>query len=427
MATGLTDGFDHHYRPEDSRVREAFESGLIVLDTNVLLNVLRYSPVAREELMQVLGGIADRCFVPHQVAVEYNRNRVRVVSDRHKELEEAAAEIGSIRSKVQAVVNNIRHRRTLASEDIHLLEGSVTTFFSALQRASNDAADLYDLDPDHMVGAKDPWTAQLDRLLTGRVGEKPSDEDLAQDVAEAERRKAERLAPGFKDDGPGDYLWWAEVLRHPELKGRPLLVVSDDAAKGDWRFEERGITVGPQPILVEDLRLAGGLDLILLTTRDLLQLVEAITPNRVSAETIEESEKVLVARHSPWTFDAYTELLDTLDGEGYGDRTQAIETAAQNGGFATRDDIYKVLGQDEEARSLRHFATPVQRVARGLIEEGLLSPHAISPLEAEYDGPGKTIGYSTPPEFVEFHERRAQDHARASLSYVESEVSSTDL
>lgn len=426
MSTTLTDGFDHHYRPSAARVREAFETGLIVLDTNVLLNVLRYSPAAREELLQVLGTISDRCFIPHQVAVEYNRNRVKVVADRQKELEDAAVEIDSIRSKVQTVVNSLRNRRTLAAADIRQLDDSVATFFSALQRASDDAADLYDLEPDKMVGSKDHWTEQLERVLAGRVGEKPSDEVLAQDVTEANRRRAEKLAPGFKDDGPGDYLWWAEALRNSELTNRPLVVVSDDAAKGDWRFEERGIATGPQPNLVEDIRTAGGSDLVLLTTRDLLTLVAAITPSSVSAETIEESEKVLVARQSVWTEDAYVELLDALAGEGYGDRVRAIETAAENAGFVSRQAIYEVLGQDEETRSLRHFATPVQRVARRLVEEGLLSPHAISPLEAEYDGPGKTIGYRTPPEFAAFYQKGTQDHERASRMYTEVEPGGMD-
>lgn len=420
MMTGLTDGFDHHYRPEKTRVLAAFETGLIVLDTNVLLNVLRYSPAAREELVGVFETISDRCFIPHQVALEYNRNRVGVVAARHKELLDAAAEIGSIRGKVQAVVNNLRNRRTLAAEDIGQLEESANTFFSTLENASNEAVNLYDLKPDDMVGTKDAWTECLATVLADRVAEKPADIELKKDHEEGERRKSEKLAPGFKDDEPGDYLWWAEVLRHPELKGRPLLVVSDDAAKGDWRFEERGHVIGPQPILIEDVRAAGGSDLILLTTRDLLRLVEGITPDRVSAGTIEESG-ALAERHAVWTYNTYIELLDTLDGEGYGDRVRAIETAAMNGGFVSRQGIYQVIGQDEEARSLRHFATPVQRVARGLVEEGLLSPHALTALWAEYEGPGKTTGYSVPPEFIEFQQERTQDHERASRMYAEPE------
>lgn len=408
MAARLTDGFGHYFRPDPGRVRDAFEKGIIVLDTNVLLNVLRYSPAARTELLEVLASIADRCFVPHQVAVEYNRNRVRVVADRHKELEDAASEIGSIRSKVRTVVNNLSNRRTLSISDIEQLEKSVSDFFAALEEAQNEAAEKYDLSPDEMVGKKDLWTVRLEDILQGLVGDKPEDEVLAKDLIEGERRKSEKLAPGFKDDKPGDYLWWAEALRHPDLKGRALVVVSDDAAKGDWRFEERGFALGPHPILIDDVSRSGGADLVLLTTRDLLKLVGELNPDKVSEETLEESEKVLAARQSSWTFDAFERLLAILDAEGYADRAVAIVTAASQDGFVDRDEIYRIIGSDEESRSLRHFATPVQRVMKTLIAEGNLPPHAPDALRAEYDGPGKTIGYSTPTEFVEFQGRRAQ-------------------
>lgn len=344
----------------------------------------------------MLSSIADRLFVPHQVAAEYNRNRVRVVSDRHKELEDAAAEIDSIRSKVRTLVNNLSNRRTLAASDIAQLEGSVATFFSALEDASNDAATQYDLEPDVMVACKDTWTIRLEEILAGRVAEKPDADLLVKDREEGERRKDAKLAPGFKDDDVGDFLWWSEALRHPDLKGHALVVVSDDAAKGDWRFEERGFAIGPHPILIEDVHEAGGSDLVLLTTRDLLKLVEDTTPTKVSANTIEESEKVLAARQSRWTPDAYVRLLEILTNEGYHDRVQVIEAAASGDGFVGRDDIYQIIERDEESQSLRHFATPVQRVMKILVANGDLAKDASDALWAEYEGPGKTIGYSTP-------------------------------
>jgi hypothetical protein len=59
-----------------------FRNGLIVLDANVLLDLYRITPDARGQVIDTLSGIADRLWVPHQAAVEFSRNRRRVVEER---------------------------------------------------------------------------------------------------------------------------------------------------------------------------------------------------------------------------------------------------------------------------------------------------------------------------------------------------------
>lgn len=399
----LTSGFGHHYRPERARVVKAFNTGLIVFDTNVLLNVLRYTPSARRELLVVLKDLAHRCFVPYQVAVEYNRNRVRVVADRQTELQNISDEVDEINKSVRTVLNGFRNRSTLRASDVPALEKSVTDFLAALQSAHEEALRQYDLEPDQLVGRVDEWTSELDSILAGHVASRPSDDLLKADAEEAERRHRDSVAPGFKDANKGDYLWWAETLRHPKLPGGAVLVISDDSAKGDWVYEERGIGVGPQPVLIDDVQKAGGTDLVLLTTRDLLRLVGEIDPQRgVSGETLDESEKILAARDVRWDQRTYERLLTQLSEEGYDDRVEAITTAAAAGGIVSRGEIYRILGSNEDSRSLRHFATPVHRFRKQLVRDGLLSSNSAEALSAVYDGPGNTIGYEVPPEFLSF-------------------------
>lgn len=405
MTVNLTDGFDHYYRASSERIEAAFRSGLIVLDTNVLLNVLRYSPSARDELLGVIEGIADRCLVPHQVAVEYNRNRVAVVVGRQKELTEAASEIDAIRVAARTLVNRLRDRRMLPAAEVRQLDDSVTQFLGALATAASEAADQYDLDPARLVGQVDIWTERLVQALEGRVAERPADDVLTHDQEEASRRRKMNIAPGFKDEAGGDYMWWAEVMRSPDLRGRPLVVVSDDTGKGDWLFREHGITVGPHAVLIEDARDAGATDLVLLPTSELLRLAETVGISQVSDSTIDESEKALTPADVPWTLAGYVELIHALEAEGYGMRVEVIRAAARNGGSLTRKAVYRIAGISEEDRSLRQFVTPVWRVT-GYLQEAEVVPHGVSKaLDADYhDGPGKASGYSVPEEFTEFEQ-----------------------
>lgn len=402
MDTNLLAGFDQYYRTSEDAQAALFEESVLVFDTNVLLNVLRYSESARQELIDAIASVADRTFVPHQVAVEYNRNRVKVVSDRRGELDEVGNKSDEIRQSVSGLTSLLRRRRIVGDAEIERLEQASQAFLAVLDTTSQDALDKYDLEPDSLVGVVDDWTRRLDEVLAGRVAARPALEVLEKDREEAERRKVERLAPGFKDDAMGDYLWWAETLRWPNIVDKHLFIVSDDAAKGDWRFEQRSIVAGAHQILIDDARNAGAQTLTLLTTVDFLKVIEGRGQAVVSESTIAESEQVGKRNASPWRFEDYLSLIAGLERDGYGDRVEVIRTAAQSGGSILREAVYELADMTEEERSLRHFATPALRHARRIEVSDDAERNLTSPLSALYEGPGKTIGYEVPPEFVSF-------------------------
>lgn len=402
MDTNLLAGFDQYYRASREDQLALFEESVLVFDTNVLLNVLRYSESARQELIEAIASVAERTFVPHQVAAEYSRNRVNVVADRRSELDEVGNKGEEIRQSLATLTNLLRRRRIVSDAEIETLEKASQTLVGVLHTTWQEALDKYDLEPDSLVGTVDEWTRRLDEVLSGRVAAAPSSEVLEQDLAEAERRKAARLAPGFKDDAMGDYLWWAETLRWPQIRDKNLFIVSDDAAKGDWRFEQRNIPAGAHQILIDDARAAGARTLTLLTTVDFLKVIEGRGQAVVSESTIAESEQVGNRNSSAWRFEDYIALIAGLERDGYGDRVEVIRTAARNGGSILREAVYDLAEMSEEDRSLRHFATPALRHARRIEVSDDGERILASPLSALYEGPGKTIGYEVPPEFVSF-------------------------
>jgi hypothetical protein len=231
---------------------------------------------------------------------------------------------------------------------------------------------------------------------------KTPDEQLTADEIEGARRQTERLAPGFKDKSNGDYIWWAEVLRHPELKGRVIMVVSDDATKGDWILKQRDLNAGPHSNLTNDVLAAGGLELVILSTSDLLEMVQRRDPDKVSTTTLEESRDTLDQTRATWSRGAYESLLSALRSSGNADRADVIVEAARSDGFISRDKLYEIIKQDEDTRSLRQFATPARNAMSTLIHEGAVPERAQDPMRAEYTGPGKAIGHSVPDEFIDF-------------------------
>jgi hypothetical protein len=68
------------YRPlSDEDARNVWDTCVFCLDTNVLLNVYRYSEESRNEFLGVVAAIKGRLFVPGTVAHEFARNRAKVI------------------------------------------------------------------------------------------------------------------------------------------------------------------------------------------------------------------------------------------------------------------------------------------------------------------------------------------------------------
>src|SRR5438105_2793430 len=64
-------GLESYRTVTDAGYRSLLTSGLIVLDTNVLLNLYRYHQQTRRELLDVLAKVGDHLWIPHHVMVEF--------------------------------------------------------------------------------------------------------------------------------------------------------------------------------------------------------------------------------------------------------------------------------------------------------------------------------------------------------------------
>ena len=74
----LREDFQHFYAPDEGAVADALRTGLVALDTNVLLSLYRFQSNARDDLFRALESLENRLWIPYQVALEFHRNRLGV-------------------------------------------------------------------------------------------------------------------------------------------------------------------------------------------------------------------------------------------------------------------------------------------------------------------------------------------------------------
>ena len=121
MSSGFTDPFRYYLPPDANAIKSAMTSGLIVLDTNVLLSAYRFAPAARDELLSVLDSIVDRIWIPHRVAEEFHRNRLEVISDQDAAympvLEALRLAQSSLDEELQSRIAQLANRAALSDSE----------------------------------------------------------------------------------------------------------------------------------------------------------------------------------------------------------------------------------------------------------------------------------------------------------------------
>jgi uncharacterized protein YjbI with pentapeptide repeats/predicted nucleic acid-binding protein len=292
---GLLDGFEGHFHPKAEAWGTALREGVVVLDTNALLDLYRMSDGAREEFLGVLRTLRSRLFVPYQVAHEFHERRAQVIEDRQKEIKDFARQVKGHLDDVRRIVHQHTERARPDPDHVKDLIDAIAAVQHKAQDLSNRVRSEYSLDASKAIRGEDKVLDELVEILDGRVNSRPSDEQRYEDRKEAERRLDLKIPPGFgdADKGPaavGDYFWWAEVVRYSAAVRRPVLVVTNDVAKKDWMLTRRHIEIGAQPLLVEEIRQASGSPLLLTTVLGLLERSQAELGASVSDSTVLEAK-----------------------------------------------------------------------------------------------------------------------------------------
>lgn len=258
--------------------KEVWQDAIFVFDTNVLLNLYRYQSATRDQLLTVLGKLSNRIWIPHHVALEFQRNRLSVLADQNKRFTEVRSAISKAQSSLDSDLRKLQLERRHSLID----PAPVTTGFKEITTKFLRELDEIQEKQQKLTGP-DTLKDQVEALFEGRVGSAPKDQaGLDALNRSAEGRYAIQIPPGYMDDvkdrkGPdehvsggitykrkyGDFVVWSQLLEHAKENEIKTLVFVTDDAKVDWWWVvdmDGPKTLGPRPELVEEAKRVGGID-----------------------------------------------------------------------------------------------------------------------------------------------------------------------
>lgn len=293
--TGLYYGFEAYRTPTDSDYHALLTGGIVVFDTNALLNLYRYNEQTRRDLFDVMRALGDRLWVPHWVMTEFWRNRETVLQDPRNTVG-TLRDLSSHRDRTLATLHGWANRVGLPGENVDGLTKTLAESFNTVEegvkRLAYEEAAEFVRDTN-----KDPVLAELEPILRGCLGPPLDREAHKRALAEAKLRAEEQRPPGFKDSGKpaeraaGDYLIWVQVLQEAQSKQRDVLIVTGDV-KEDWWRKEHGEARGPHPELVEEMKAFANVRLFMLRPESLLFRAGPILQINVRDESLQEVERV---------------------------------------------------------------------------------------------------------------------------------------
>jgi hypothetical protein len=77
----LYSGNSKKKKKTEKELKKLWENSLITFDTNVILNLYRYSDLTKTAILELIKKLENQIFLTHQVGLEYNRNRYKIISN----------------------------------------------------------------------------------------------------------------------------------------------------------------------------------------------------------------------------------------------------------------------------------------------------------------------------------------------------------
>ncbi|NGM67318.1 PIN-like domain-containing protein [Sphingobacterium sp. SGR-19] len=247
--------FSEYYKLSDEDLKDHWEKDIFCFDTNVLLNLYRYSPSVRDAFFNLLEQIGDRIWITYQTAFEYQKNRLLVINAQRNAYKRIRDTLNKKKGEIDAELNSFKKHTYLQSNK---LKKQIEQAFYSI---SSDLDNLERQHPDYL--AVDPILEKLTVLLEGKVGYDLPTASLEQLYRDGKKRYDDKIPPGYMDMREkqnqgnrslyGDIIVWKQVIEKAKEIDSSIILVTDDL-KEDWWYKFNGKTISPRPELIKEFR-----------------------------------------------------------------------------------------------------------------------------------------------------------------------------
>lgn len=311
--------FKGYYNPNEDLLGEMWKSDdcLFIFDTNVLLNFYQYDIKTKDEFLELIKKIKDKVWLPHQVALEYQRNRLDVVKNERNVFAriDHATEgfINSLNTKVLKECNV----KTKLPDLYDQINKFIEDFKELAAKFKNDTITPHlALKPE--VRQHDSVRDVIDDVFENRVGPEFEQAELDKIYELGTTRYENKIPPGFKDikdkQGKeyrfndkkyismyGDLILWKQILNKTKNDNIKKVIFVTGDVKDDWWYSIDNKTIGPlEELQTEFYRETEAEHFKMYTPDEFLTDAKKYIDAKISQEAIQDVKKTsteILAQH----------------------------------------------------------------------------------------------------------------------------------
>ena len=287
----MKDLFPGYFKPDSKEIKKIWKSCLFVFDTNILLNLYRYSNETQKEFLELLKKINDRIWIPNRVGEEYLANRIGVIHEQENTYDKTIKSIEDLKD----TLNHSRRHPFITKNTLSQVEQTLEALTNELQNNKANHIERF---------ANDDIQQSIVELFNKRVGKEYSKKELHNIFTEGEQRYSEKIPPGYKDKTKGsdnsfinqcrvfgDLIIWKQIIDKSIDVKKDIILVIDDK-KEDWWFESKGKTIGPRPELIKEFKSKTNHNIHMYQADRFLELAQESLHEKVSEKAVEEIKEV---------------------------------------------------------------------------------------------------------------------------------------
>ncbi|HCA5035313.1 TPA: hypothetical protein MW175_001439 [Acinetobacter baumannii] len=247
------------------------EKTKFVFDTNILLNIYYYNSDGKKIFFQLLKSLGNRAWLPFHVALEYQRNRLKIINECYESNQKIIKRIESLSTKIdfdetsfdkiQENFKDFFNKNNGLHDKFKEFKDSYKNILSESQTKFKDISkpildEIKRINSDQIsINSHDHVRDRLDNIFKeDRLGVClfKDESDLNTFNKDAEKRFSNQLPPGYADEKEkgedffmfqnykyfnkfGDLIVFKEIIKHAKDNELENIVFISEEKKEDWR------------------------------------------------------------------------------------------------------------------------------------------------------------------------------------------------
>lgn len=237
---------------------------IYIFDTNIYLDLLRYSKETSRNLLLMYANLQDKIWVPNQVRYEFEKN---ITSVEQKRLSNAKKSITEMKNAINlcndAVIKQMNFFIKYKFNQANETTSKITSDLNSIKKIIELYGENYILDNSSGFLNKEVVIEFFNSVSLSNL-EKISQNDLFNIYKDGDLRYKYKIPPGYMDDPKnnsnsqkdgveifGDLVMWNEIMKYGRDINNPIIFVTSDT-KEDWFRLKKKKPVAPREELLKE-------------------------------------------------------------------------------------------------------------------------------------------------------------------------------